>query len=188
MSENLHKDVLVDETPAFDPAKFIEGQLTLEGSEHVWSIRPLYDLNRDKDFRFSFDFYLETGDADIRIAFSHSKIPYDQDGSDALQFRISGEADMTGTYLKSQMQQDDEWVYYKDATEITFGRWYHVEFILTRESLDILFDGENLHGTFKLYAFPLKGYVGFVRSAERPDRVRVRNVAGDYSMRDLIEE
>ncbi|KAL9657073.1 hypothetical protein ABK040_002699 [Willaertia magna] len=156
----------------FDPNIFNSnnGILTLNSSQCYWSNRFVYDLTTFDNFKISFDFFLVDNDSDLTIGFSALK-PKDfyppsttstitnqenqeenqenqenqKEENDCLLFRISGEADMTGTFVESKMMdEDDSLVYYVENTCIVKRKWYRATFILKKNSLNVLMNGKSV--------------------------------------------
>ncbi|EFC48493.1 predicted protein [Naegleria gruberi] len=149
--------------------------------ETLWSNRELYNLDNYSNFQVSLDFFLETGDSEIRIAFSENK-----DEDDSLVFRISGESDMTGTLL--QQTKENESYYYRDYSPITFGMWNHIEFnFISENSLDILINGVSLNGIMAPVTISKRGFIGIVKSDYRFDKLFIRNFKGSFRERPIID-
>ncbi len=158
-----------------------------------WSNRILYYLTVEgnEEFHLSFELLLETGDSDIVVAFSSKR-----NMKESLTFRISGEADMTGTnvttngFVPDEFNDDPEgnngeFIYYKDSTPITYGQWLTLDLKLSSRSLSIDIGGQPVFEPRDMtqYLFPKYGYVGLFHSDFRPFPVHIRHITGSFQRR-----
>jgi hypothetical protein len=76
--------------------------IVLNTQENQWTNRSIFDFSKHEELNISLDFYLDTGDSEILVAFTpdreESYRTLDKFLNKLLLFRISGESDMTGMY------------------------------------------------------------------------------------------
>lgn len=130
----------------------------------VWSKQKLYDLDKTPSMTFEFDAMLTAEQQELIVAFSQNKIPFGQEGADALTVRVTPPDQnvwiRTGFY-KGTLHNS---LHIEDKVQVIFvQQWQHYKIHLTPQEIIFSVDGAEMgQASLNQASFPRKGFVGFI--------------------------